>query len=131
MAAYAATLGRVERVTLIAGVVCAAVAAGLFVWVAALCVLLGALLGWLNFRWLAASVNAVGERIAKVQSRERGAGVVIRGMGRIFLIALVAYVIFRCSVRGLVGLLAGLAMPVVALMCEAAYELIAGNRRSS
>jgi hypothetical protein len=94
-------------------------------------VLLGALLGWINFRWLAASVNAVGERIAQVHSREHGVGVVIRGTGRIFLIALVAYVIFKCSVRGLVGFTAGLAMPVLVLMGQAAYEFIAGSRRAS
>ena len=64
-------------------------------------------------------------------SQERGAAVVARGVGRIFLIALVAYVIFTYSVRGLIGFLAGLTMPVVAMMCEAVYEFVASNRRSS
>ena len=65
------------------------------------------------------------------KSQERGAAVVARGVGRIFLIVLVAYVIFTYSVRGLVGFLAGLAMPVIAMMCEAVYEFVASNRRSS
>jgi hypothetical protein len=91
----------------------------------------GTLLAWINFRWLAASVNAIGERIVKIKSQERGAAVVARGVGRIFLIVLFACVIFTCSVRGLVGYLAGLAMPVVALMCEAVYEFVASIRRSS
>jgi hypothetical protein len=93
--------------------------------------LFGTLLGWINFRWLAASVNAIGERIVKLKSQEHGAAVVARGVGRIFLMALAAYGIFIYSVPGLVGFLAGLAMPVVALMCEAVYEFVAGNRRSS
>jgi hypothetical protein len=130
MAEYAAMLRRVQRMILIAGV-CAAAVSLPFGWVLAAGVLLGALLGWINFRWLAASVNAVGERIAQVHSREHGVGVVIRGTGRIFLIALVAYVIFKCSVRGLVGFTAGLAMPVLVLMGQAAYEFIAGSRRAS
>jgi hypothetical protein len=29
------------------------------------------------------------------------------------------------------GFLAGLAMPVIAMMCEAVYEFVASNRRSS
>ena len=65
------------------------------------------------------------------KSPERGAAIVARGVGRIFLIALVAYVIFTCSLRGLVGFLAGLTMPVIAMMCEAVYEFVASNRRSS
>jgi hypothetical protein len=100
-------------------------------WPLAVGVLVGTALGWINFRWLAASVNAIGERIVRAKSPERGAAVVARGVGRIVLIALVAYVIFNWSVRGLVGYLVGLAMPVIALMCEAVYEFFAGYRRLS
>jgi len=131
LADYAVTVRRIERLIGIVGLLCALAVVWPLGWPLAVGVLLGTLLGWINFRWLAASVNAIGERIVKVKSEERGAAVVARGVGRIFLIALAAYVIFTCSVRGLVGFLAGLAMPVVALMCEAVYEFGAGNRRSS
>lgn len=131
MASYGATLRRVEWMIGAAGAVCALAVAWFLGWVLAAGLLLGTVLGWTNFRWLAASVNAIGERIVKVKSEERGAAVVARGVGRIFLIALFAYVIFRYSVRGLVGFLAGLAMPVVAMMCEAVYEFVASNRRPS
>jgi hypothetical protein len=131
MGIYGATLRRVEWMTAAAGVVCAALVAWLLGWAPAAGILLGTVLGWINFRWLAASVNAIGERIVKGKSEERGAKVVARGMGRIFLIAVFAYVIFRYSVRGLVGFLAGLAMPVIAMMCEAVYEFVASNRRTS
>jgi hypothetical protein len=131
MAAYGATVRRVERMIGVAGVVCAALVVWPLGWALAAGMVVGTALAWINFRWLAGSVNAIGDRIVKVKSRERGAAVVARGVGRIFLIALVAYVIFTCSVRGLVGFLAGLAMPVIAMMCEAAYEFVASNRRSS
>jgi nicotinamide riboside transporter PnuC len=131
MAVYASTIRRIQHAIIAAGLVCAAVVARPLGWAVAAGLLLGTLFGWVNFRWLAASVNAIGERIVHIQSRERGGAIVARGIGRIFLIALVAYVIFRCSVLGLVGFLAGLAMPVVAVMYEAVYEFVAGSRRSS
>ena len=125
------TLHRIERMILIAGVTSAAAVLWPLGWQFAAGVLLGTALGWINFRWLAASVNAIAERIVKVKSRERGAVVVARGVGRIGLIALFAYGIFECSVRGLMGFLAGLAMPVAAMMCEAAYEFVVSIRRPS
>ncbi|MDR3764246.1 MAG: ATP synthase subunit I [Acidobacteriota bacterium] len=129
MAAYERTLRRVQRGTLWLGA--AGTLASLWLsWPVAVGVLLGAVFGLVNFRWLAASVNAIGERIVNQHSSERGAAAVVRGVARIFLMALVAYGIFSCSVRSLVGYLAGLAMPVFALMCEAAYEFVAGNRRT-
>ncbi|HVJ05019.1 MAG TPA: ATP synthase subunit I [Candidatus Saccharimonadales bacterium] len=131
MVTYGSTVRRVEKIIVVAGSVCAVAAVWPLGRALAGGMLLGTLLGWVNFRWLASSVNAIGERIVKIKSRERGAGIVARGIGRIFLIAVFAYVIFTCSVRGLVGFLAGLAMPVVAMMCEAVYEFVASGRRPS
>jgi len=131
LADYGAIVRRIEWMTGAAGAALALAVAWPLGWAVAAGVVLGTALGWINFRWLAASVNAIGERIVKVKSQERGAAVVARGVGRIFLIVLFAYVIFNYSVRGLEGYLAGLAMPVIALMCEAMYEFVASIRRSS
>ena len=125
------TLARIERMILVAGVASAAASLWPLGWQVAAGVVLGTALGWINFRWLAASVNAIADRIVRAQSRERGAVIVARGVGRVGLIALFAYGIFECSVRGLMGFLAGLAMPVVAMMCEAAYEFVVSIRRPS
>jgi hypothetical protein len=126
-----ATLRRIEWMIGIAGSVCALAAIWPLGLEVAAGMLVGTALGWINFRWLAASVNAIGDRIVKAKSQERGATVVARGVGRIVLIALVAYGIFAYSVRGLMGFLAGLAMPVIAMMCEAVYEFVASSRRPS
>jgi ATP synthase I chain len=115
----------------ISGAVCSLAVGWPLGWAVAAGMLVGTAMGWLNFRWLAASVNAIGDRIVKARSQERGAAIVARGVGRIFLIALVAYGIFAYSVRGLMGFLAGLAMPVIAMMCEAVYEFVASSRRPS
>lgn len=100
-------------------------------WSLAASLAFGTALGCLNFYWLAKTVNAVGERVTNQASHERGAIVVFRGLLRLGLIVLFAYVIFSCSVRGFVGYAAGLAMPVFALMGEAVYELLASLRRTS
>jgi hypothetical protein len=125
------TLRRIERMIVISGAVCSLAVIWPLGWAVAAGMLVGTALGWLNFRWLAASVNAIGDRIVKARSQENGATVVARGVGRIFLIALVACVIVAYSVRGLMGFLAGLAMPVIAMMCEAVYEFVASSRRLS
>ena len=131
MATYETMVRRVERMIVVAGAVVAASVAWPLGSIVAACLLLGTALAWINFRWLAASVNAIGERIVEHKSGERGESIVARGVGRIFLIALFAYGIFRWSERGLVGFLAGLTMPVIAMMCEAVYEFAASNRRPS
>jgi hypothetical protein len=131
MVEYGITVRRVEWMIVAVGLVSAAAVIWPLGWTLSVGILLGTVLGWINFRWLAASVNAIGSRIVKAKSQERGAAIVARGVGRILLIAVFAYGIFTCSLRGLVGFLAGLAMPVVAMMCEAMYEFVASYRRSS
>ncbi len=131
MASYWATVRRLEWMIGVAGAVVAGTVGWRVGWVVAACLLLGTAMAWVNFHWLAASVNAIGERIVKSQSGERGAAIVARGVGRIFLIAVCAYVIFTYSARGLVGFLAGLTMPVIAMVCEAVYEFAASIRRPS
>jgi len=131
MATYETMVRRLEWMIVVAGAVVAASVAWPLGRIVAACLLLGTALAWINFHWLAASVNAIGERIVEHESGERGGAIVARGVGRIFLIALFAYVIFRLSERGLVGFLAGLTMPAIAMMCEAVYEFAASNRRPS
>ena len=80
---------------------------------------------------LGAPLKAQSEERETVSRAPSGATIVARGVGRIGLIVLVAYGIFECSVRGLMGFLAGLAMPVIAMMCEAAYEFVVSIRRPS
>jgi hypothetical protein len=89
----------------------------------------GAFLSWLNFYLLERSVIAMGSRIVNQQSGERGGLIVFGFVIRYVLIGLAAYVIFRSSVQGLYGFLAGLVLPIAAASCEAAYELYVALRR--
>ena len=83
----------------------------------------------LNFHWLKRVVSALADRAMASGEPQSSSGVVLRFLLRYFLIALAAYAIFKISLDGLYGLLAGLFLPVGAILMEAGYELYAALRR--
>lgn len=89
----------------------------------------GAVLSIYNFWSLSRSVNALADRITEGQSRESGGRIVGLLLLRYLLIGAVAYAIFKSSLAALYGLFGGLALPVAALGCEAAFELYIALRR--
>jgi len=89
----------------------------------------GAIVSYVNQRWLARAIEAVGERIANQQSHERGGGIVLRALLRYVLIAGGAYVIFNLSLAGLYGFLGGVCLPIAAIACEVAVEMFVVLRR--
>ncbi len=89
----------------------------------------GCAIAYVNFHWLEKGVNALADRVTQTGRAASSRGMVARFLLRYFLIALAAYVIFRVSVAGLYGLLAGLFLPVAAIFCEAAYEVYIALRR--
>jgi len=91
--------------------------------------LLGCAIAFLNFHWLKRVVSALADRATATGERQSSKGVVLRFLLRYFLIALGAYAIFWISRNGLYGLLAGLFLPVGAILMEAVYELCAALRR--
>jgi len=89
----------------------------------------GAVVSYVNHRWLESAVEAVGERITTGQSRERGGGIVLRAVLRYVFVAIGAYVIFKLSRAGLYGFLGGVCLPIAAVACEVAVELVVTLRR--
>jgi len=89
----------------------------------------GAVVSYVNHRWLERAVEALGERITTGQSRERGGGIVFRAVLRYVFVAVGAYVIFNVSLAGLYGFLGGVCLPVAAISCEVAVELFVALRR--
>src|SRR5271157_3678286 len=83
----------------------------------------GCAIALMNFHWLKRVVSALADRATATGERQSGKGVVLRFLVRYFLIALGAYAIFKISRDGLYGLLAGLFLPVGAILMEAGYEL--------
>src|SRR5580698_10757835 len=83
---------------------------------------LGAVISYVNFRWLERAVNGLARAIVEFQSPERGGFIVFRFLIRYLLIAIVASVIFISWPRAFKGMLFGLCLPVAAMMGEAVYE---------
>ena len=108
----------------------AGAAACLIVWgkIAAGGFALGAAISYVNHVWLERMVDALGERITSGQSKERGGVVVFRAVLRYAFIIAGAYVIFRVSLTGLYGFLAGICLTIAAMICEAAIEIYVGLR---
>ena len=126
---YSEALQRIRRFMLVLGVVGLALCLVRFGRIVAAGFLLGALISYVNHVWLERVIAALGERITSGQSRERGSVIVARAVLRYAFLAVGAYVIFRVSLAGLFGFLAGICLTIAAVLCEAAVEIYVGLRR--
>lgn len=126
---YSGAATRIERVIL--GLTPpAALAVGLSLgWQAGVGAIGGALAGYESFASLVRAVNGLAERITVAGSRESGKRIVARFLLRYVIVGLAAYVIFTVSRIAFYGFMAGLCLPVLAMMCEAGYELTVALRR--
>ncbi len=89
----------------------------------------GAAASWINFHSLSRGVEGLADRVVNAHSQERGSIVVARFLLRYLLVGIVAYAIFKGSFYAFRGFLAGLCLPVAAILSEAAYEAYAAFRR--
>jgi ATP synthase I chain len=124
--------GAIRRILRILAVLAIALIAP--VWLAyGLATVLGFVAGagssWLNFHSLARGVEGLADRIVNAHSRERGSMVVARFLLRYLLVGIVAYAIFKGSFLAFRGFLAGICLPVAAMLSEAVYEAYAAFRR--
>jgi hypothetical protein len=119
---YARALARIQRTMMGIGIAALATAWLYFGWRIALGFALGGAIAYLNFYWLETVVAALAERVVQSGAPQSAGGVVARFLLRYFLMTLVAFVILTVSRESLYGLLAGLFLPVTAILCEAAYE---------
>jgi len=86
---------------------------------------LGCAIAYVNFHWLKRAIFGFADRATGSETRQSGGGIVFRFLLRYVLMALAAYGILTVSPASLNGLLAGLFLPVGAILCEACYELYA------
>ena len=85
----------------------------------------GCLIAYINFHWLKRAISGFVDRAARAPTSQSSDGIVFRFLLRYILMALGAYVILTVSPASLNGLLAGLFLPVAAILCEAGYEVYA------
>ncbi|HZD30629.1 MAG TPA: ATP synthase subunit I [Candidatus Angelobacter sp.] len=126
---YAGALQRIRRFIIVLGIVGLVVCIARYGRVVAAGFLMGAVISYVNHVWLEGVVNALGERITSGQSGERGGIIVARAVLRYAFLAAGAYVIFRVSLAGLFGFLAGICVTIAAVLCEAGTEIYIGLRR--
>jgi hypothetical protein len=126
---YNGALSRIRKFLLVGAAVGLLGSVLFFRWPVSIGFGIGALVSYINHRWLERVISGLGERITTGQSRERGGGIVIRAVLRYAFIAGGAYVIFNVSLTALYGFLAGVCLPIVAIICEAAVEIFVGLRR--
>ena len=125
---YDSALDRVRRFILILGAVGIVVCLLRFGRIVTAGFVIGAVISYVNHVWLERVVNGLGERIASGQSTERGGIIVARAVLRYAFLAVGAYVIFKVSLTGLYGFLAGVCLTIAAFACEAAIEAFVGLR---
>jgi hypothetical protein len=95
---------------------------------AALGFVLGSAAGILNFIWLHRAVDALINRMLRGDAGGSRFRMTIGFLGRYGVVALVAYAIFKSSAHAFGGFLAALPLPVLAAMCEAAYEAVLNTK---
>jgi ATP synthase I chain len=123
---YTAAERRIEW--LIAGIGAAATAAAWFVWGrgAAAGLAAGAILSWVNYRWMKQGVDTLARlSMAQVgtQRAQVPASVYLKFLGRYALLIVAAYVILRAFRPPLASLLAGFFSVVAAVLVEMVGQL--------
>ena len=126
---YSGAIPRIGRLILWLGLPWTVVAFAWMGWKGAIGAAAGTLAGYESFVSLARAVNGLADRVTNAGSTESGKGIVVRFVARYALVAAAAYVIFTVSRVALYGFIAGLCLPVLAMMCEAGYELTVALRR--
>lgn len=126
---YSGAIGRITASMPLLAVALTLVCWGFFGWRVAAGFAMGCMIAYLNFHWLKRVVSALADRVTRTGSSEGGRGTFTRFLLRYALIAVAAYVILSVSKQSLYGMLAGLFLPVVAIACEAVYELYVALRR--
>ena len=126
-----ATLRRIEWLTLALGAAGSVAAGWRWGWRGAVGLAIGAILSWLNFRWLKGSVLAFGRAATAAGENEQTARVpksaYAKFFGRFALLLVAVYVILTRSVFPAVALLAGLFASAAAVVLGILWELALGG----
>jgi len=125
---YQITERRISKLTLILGAVASVSACLLFSFRVGAGVWIGAMLAWLNFRWLEGALDALVEvSVGRADSVEAKLppGAFFRLFGRYALIAVVVYVTFSVFKISVLSILVGLCALGLASVSASLYEILA------
>ena len=122
---------RIAWLTLVFGSAASAAAAAAGKWLWAAGFLIGALLAWLNFRWLRHGMDALVAASAAQAGAEKPRvplGTYFAALFRYGLIALMVYVIFKFLRIPLASMVVGMCALAAAAIAASVYELLQSNR---
>jgi ATP synthase I chain len=122
---YSRALNRIGIFMPVISVLITAAAWLKFSWRSAIGFAFGCVIAYINFVWLKRVIAGFVDRATGSATKQSGEGIVFRFLFRYVLMGLGAYVILTVSPASLHGLLAGLFLPVAAILCEAVYEVYA------
>ena len=120
---YSGALARLARMMLLIAIVASAAIGLRFGWKSGAGFAVGAAIAYVNFHWLKRAVSALSDRVTGHDSTRRGSRVVLRFVLRYLIAGLAAFALLRVAPQSLRGFLAGLFLPVPAILLEAMYEL--------
>ena len=126
---FAGAAARIRRLVPILGAVLAVAAWTRFGARVALGFAVGAVIAGINYRWMERGISGLLDRVVESGDRASGPAVFLRFLSRFGLILGAAYATLSSSRGSLYGFLAGLFVPVAAILCEAVYEAWAALRR--
>ena len=129
-----AALRRIEWLTLVLGGVGSAWAGWRWGWRGSLGLAVGAVVSWVNFRWLKGSVQAFG-RAAMAQAGSQNVrvpvGAYIKFFARFALLLGILYVILTRSWLRMIPVLTGLFASAAAVVLALVYELFSSSARQN
>jgi hypothetical protein len=119
----------VEPLTVLLGIGCAIAGAIHWGWQTGLGVTIGAIVSWVNFRWLKAGVGAMAQTAAADAERKIvrvPRNIYFKFIGRYILMLVVLYVILSRSLLPSGGVVVGLFAVVAAVLIDMIYGLVRG-----
>lgn len=128
---YEAVERRIERLTLVAGGMGAFVSAWKWGWRAGMGFIIGALLSWLNFRWLDQGLGALLRAAANPAAASKtpvARWIYARFLGRMALLVCALYVILKGAWFPGRAVLTGLFSLIAGVIVEVTYEVATGFR---
>ena len=124
---YGQSESRISLLTLLVGLVAALPVGSFYGWRWGLGIFLGAILGWINFRWLKQGLDALTEAATTQANRPKVRVPVLtyfKAMFRYGLIALAVYVIFKLLNVPVLSMIIGLCALGAAAIAVSVHEIM-------
>jgi ATP synthase I subunit len=120
---------RILRITIILSVTVTSSVTVRWGWRTGLAIAIGALLAYVNLRWLHHGTELAVQRMSAPAAGAPSRGrFVLAFAGRYVFVITAAYVILRSYPQARVAFIVGLAFPIIASMCEGVYEAVVIGR---